>query len=89
MYFFQYNLQDKKTCMQKPCQHFIHKCIKLHKKTLDKLKNAGNRRFSPVFALFFILKTRENVEISTFIHDLRIFMHKIRHTGVWFKIDIY
>lgn len=45
--------------------------------------------FSPFFALFFNVKTRENIEISTFIHDLRIFMHKINHITIWQEIDIY
>ena len=77
------------SALQKPCQMFIHKCIKLHEKTLDKLKNSWNWRFSPVFALFFSTKTRENIEISTFIHNLRIFMHKINHITIWQEIDIY
>ena len=44
------------SALQKPCQPFIHFCIKLHEKTLDKLKNSWSWRFFACFRLIFQYK---------------------------------
>ena len=64
----------------------MHKCIKLHEKTLDKLKNRLYRRF---FACFSLTENPETVEISTLYTVLRIIMHVFRYITIWLKIDIY